>query len=77
MARWNEITKQQFQLSYFGTIPYDASDRMSSHEREHFFDLLREQKDAEKKAQDEAIKAAKQARASAHKQPRKSRKRRK
>lgn len=72
MARWNEITKQQFQLSYFGTIPYDVSDAMPIHEREHVFGLLREQKDAEKKANEEAVKKVNAAKASA---PRKARKR--
>lgn len=75
MARWNEITKQQFQLSYFGTIPYNVSDEMSIHEREHLFDLLREQKDAEKKANEEAVKKASAARAAAR-PSRKARKRR-
>lgn len=77
MARWNEITKQQFQLSYFGTIPYEASNGMSIYEREHFFELLMEQKDAEKKAHEEAINKAKAAKASAPKKPsRRSRRRR-
>ena len=65
MTRWNEITKQQFQLSYFGTIPYDVSNQMPIHEREHVFGLLREQKADEKKAQEEAIKKANAARSSA------------
>ena len=55
MTRWNEITKQQFQLSYFGTIPYDVSDQMPIHEREHVFGLLREQKAEEKKAEEKKL----------------------
>ena len=75
MARWNEITKQQFQLSYFGTIPYDISNEMSIYERERLFDLLKEQKDAENKAREEAAKQAKANRAAAPKPRRRPRRR--
>lgn len=55
---WNDVVKQQFQLSYFGKVSYEESQEMSIHEREYMFGLLLEQKAAEKKAQEEARKAA-------------------
>lgn len=70
---WNDVVKQQFQLSYYGKISYEESQEMSIHEREYMFGLLLEQKAAEKKAQEEARQAAEAARKNAaqHK-PRKS-----
>lgn len=50
--------KQQFQLAYFGKVTYEESQDMPIHEREYMFGLLLEQKDAEVKAREEAIKQA-------------------
>lgn len=63
MARWEDITKQQFQLSYFGTIPYDVTNELPVHERLRLFDLLKEQKNEEKQAHEEAAKKIKASRA--------------
>lgn len=64
---WNDVVKQQFQLSYYGKISYTESQEMPIHEREYMFGLLLEQKAAEKKAQEEAQKAADAARKNAPK----------
>lgn len=50
--------KEQFQLAYHGKIEYGASDDMSTLERRTMYRILVNQKDEEKKAQEEAIKAA-------------------
>lgn len=55
---WEEVVKQQFQLAYFGRVSYEESQEMPIHEREFMFGLLLEQKSEEKKAHEEAIKAA-------------------
>lgn len=75
---WNDVVKQQFQLSYFGKVDYAVSQEMSIHEREYMFGLLLEQKAAEKKAQEEARKAADASRKNAPKSkpPRRGRRRR-
>ena len=57
MARWGNIMKQQFQLSYFGTIDYATSNSMTVYEREKLFELLTQQKDIEKKIQEDAMKS--------------------
>ena len=57
MARWENIMKQQFQLSYFGTIDYSTSNSMTVYEREKLFELLTQQKDIEKKIQEDAMKS--------------------
>ena len=57
MARWENIMKQQFQLSYFGTIDYATSNSMTVYEREKLFELLTQQKDIEKKIQEDAMKS--------------------
>lgn len=64
---WNDVVKQQFQLSYYGKVSYTESQEMSIHEREYMFGLLLEQKQAEKKAQEEARQAAEAARKNAPK----------
>lgn len=76
MARWNEITKQQFQLSYFGTISYEVSNQLPVHERERLFDLLSEQKAEEKKAREEEAKKIAAQRANSPKPKRRHRRRR-
>ena len=55
---WEDVVKQQFQLAYFGKVTYEESQDMPIHEREYMFGLLLEQKDAEVKAREEAIKQA-------------------
>lgn len=58
IKHWEEVVKQQFQLAYYGRVSYEESQEMSIHEREYMFGLLIEQKSAENKAKEEAIKAA-------------------
>lgn len=55
---WEDVVKQQFQLAYFGKVSYEESQEMPIHEREFMFGLLLDQKSEEKKAHEEAIKAA-------------------
>ena len=50
--------KEQFQLAYHGQIEYDASDNMTVLERHTMYRILVEQKNEERKAQEEAMKAA-------------------
>lgn len=57
-ANFNAIMKEQFQLAYHGKIEYDASDSMTVLERHTMYRILVEQVEAEKKAREEAIKAA-------------------
>lgn len=66
IKHWEEVVKQQFQLAYYGRVSYEESQEMSIHEREYMFGLLIEQKSAENKAKEEALKAASNA-AGAHK----------
>lgn len=56
---YNNILKQQFQLSYYGRISYEATDNMTVMDRKNMYNILTEQKEAEKKAHEEAIKQAK------------------
>ena len=53
---FNMIMREQFQLSYFGHISYEASDNMSVMERHTMFSIVLEQKTDEKKAREEAMK---------------------
>lgn len=69
VAHWEAIVKQQFQLSYYGTVSYEISEGMPIHEREYLFGLLKEQKESENKARDEAMKAAKAASANNRSRP--------
>jgi hypothetical protein len=50
--------REQFQLAYHGKIEYAATDDMSILERHTLYRILVTQKEDEKKAQEEAIKAA-------------------
>lgn len=59
VAHLESVIKQQFQLSYFGTVSYEASQDMPIHEREYLFNLLKEQKESETKARETAIREAK------------------
>ena len=56
---WEDVVKQQFQLSYYGQVDYAISQDMPIHEREFMFSLLLDQKQEEKKAREDAIKNAK------------------
>lgn len=73
---WNDVVKQQFQLSYYGKVSYEISQDMPVHEREFIFGLLLEQKQAEKKAREEAQKAAEANRKSNSSKPKRGRRRR-
>ena len=53
------VLREQFQLSYFGKISYDASEHMTYQERRTMYKLLVEQKQEEKKQHEEAVKQAK------------------
>jgi hypothetical protein len=64
MNAFEGILRQQFQLSYFGHISYEASESMQVSEREYMFHILVDQKDVEKKQHEEAMKAAKAKKAS-------------
>lgn len=55
---WEDVVKQQFQLAYFGKVSYEESQEMPIHEREYMFGLLVEQKEAERKAHEQAMKEA-------------------
>lgn len=59
---WEEVVKQQFQLAYYGKVSYTESQDMPIHEREFMFGLLLEQKALEKKAHEDAVRAAEEAR---------------
>lgn len=59
LSNFNRIMQEQFQLSYFGKISYEASDKMTVFERNTMYSILLEQKEVEKKARDEAIKKSK------------------
>ena len=61
---FESILRQQFHLSYFGHISYEASENMSVFEREYMYHILSDQKADERKQQEEALKAQKAARAS-------------
>lgn len=52
--------KEQFQLAYFGKISYESTENMSNLERRTMYKILVDQKEAEKKAHDEAMKKAKE-----------------
>lgn len=57
---FKSILREEFQLAYFGKINFESVDNMDVRERTMLFNLLLEQKKAEKKAQDDAIKRAKE-----------------
>ena len=59
MSSFESVLRQQFQLSYFGHISYEASESMTVSEREYMYHILIDQKDTEKKQHEEAMKAAK------------------
>lgn len=59
MNAYEGILRQQFQLSYFGHISYEATESMSVSEREYMYHILVDQKGEEKKQQEEAMKNAK------------------
>ena len=56
MRTYEMILKEQFQLNYFGYIPFSASDNMAVTERHILYSILADQKSEERKAQEEAIK---------------------
>lgn len=58
LDNFNAVMREQFQLAYHGKIEYAASDDMLILERRTMYRILVEQKQDEKKAQEEAIKAA-------------------
>lgn len=59
---FRSLMKEEFQLAYFGKISYESVEKMSSLERRTMYQILVDQKKEEKKAQDEAIKSAKEKR---------------
>lgn len=59
---FRSLMKEEFQLAYFGKISYESVENMSSLERRTMYQILVDQKKEEKKAQDEAIKSAKEKR---------------
>lgn len=61
---FRSLMREEFQLAYFGKISYESVEHMSSLERRTMYQILVEQKKEEKKAQDEAIKSAKEKKAS-------------
>ena len=63
---FENILRQQFHLSYFGHISYEASESMSVFEREYMYHILSDQKADERKQQEEALKAQRAARSSRH-----------
>ena len=58
MANFQAIMKEQFQLTYYEKVDYGASEQMSVLERHTMYKILVEQKQIERKAQEDAIKAA-------------------
>lgn len=58
LANFNAILKEQFHLAYFGKIDYMSSENMSVMERHSLYRILVDQKQEERKANEEAIKAA-------------------
>ena len=58
MANFQAIMKEQFHLTYYGHVEYGASDNMSVLERHTMYRILVDQKQEERKAQEEAMKAA-------------------
>ncbi|AWD93027.1 hypothetical protein HSE3_gp075 [Bacillus phage vB_BceM-HSE3] len=56
MEIWNDLTLQQFQLVYFGRMSFRDVDEMSIIDRKRMYNLLRQTKDEEKKAQENATK---------------------
>lgn len=61
---FRSLMREEFQLAYFGKISYESVENMNSLERRTMYQILVEQKKEEKKAQDEAIKSAKEKKAS-------------
>ena len=59
MSGFEGILREQFQLSYFGKISYDASEYMTYQERRTMYKILIEQKKEERKQHEEAMKRAK------------------
>ena len=59
MNIFENILRQQFQLSYFGHISYEATENMQVSEREFMMHILLDQKAEERKQQEEAMKSAK------------------
>ena len=59
---FESIMKEQFQLTYFGKVDYQSTNDMTTLERHMMYRLLVEQKEEERKAQEEAIKKAKESR---------------
>lgn len=59
MMQWESICTQQFQMSYYGKISYEASEEMSVYERKFFYNLLVETKKEEAEARKEAMEKAK------------------
>ena len=60
LTTFEAIVREQFQLAYFGKIEYAASNEMSVQERRTLYKILVDQKTDERKAQDEAIRKAKE-----------------
>jgi hypothetical protein len=60
MGMFESIMKEQFQLTYFGKVDYQSTNDMTTLERHMMYRLLVEQKEEERKAQEEAIKKAKE-----------------
>lgn len=58
LANYEAIVKEQFQLAYFGKIDYVASEDMPVMERHTIYRILVNQKQEERKAQEDAAKAA-------------------
>ena len=59
---YEAIMREQFELAYFGRVEYGASDRMSVSERHSMHYMLVDQKKAERKAQEEALRKSKESR---------------
>lgn len=60
LSSFEAIIKEQFHLAYFGKIEYTASNEMSVQERRTLYKILVDQKTEERKAQEEAIRKAKE-----------------
>lgn len=58
MQKWESICLEQFQLTYYGHISYEAIEEMSIYERSHFYKLLVDTKKEEREAHKEAIEKA-------------------
>lgn len=59
ISAYRDIMSEQFLLTYIGKISFEASDRMSVFDRRTMYSILLERKEAERKADEEALKKMK------------------